>query len=240
MTAAAPRSVLVTGGSRGIGAAVCRELARLGFEVWIGYRASEAAAAEVRAQIEQAGGRASLVALDVGDAEGCARRLGELAIDSVVCAAGVGDTQLMARAQPAHWSHVIQTNLVGFFNVVRPLVKSMIRARTGSVVAIGSVVGRAGLEGAAAYCASKSGLVGAVRALARELGPFGVRANLVAPGWIDSDMTRGRSAEAVVPRIPLGRIGRTDEVARAVAFLCSDAASYITGAVLDVSGGLDM
>lgn len=238
------RTVLVTGGARGIGAAVSRELAAAGYQVLINYRTSEAAARALQDEIRGRDGAAELLPFDVADAGACdavlAARLRDVQLDAFVACAGVLRHDQWARTSPSNWASVIATNLNGFFNVGKHAVRRMIPARGGAVVALGSVVGRAGVEGAAAYCASKSGLIGAVRALAREVGPLGIRANVVAPGWIETDMTRGQSFEAVRGRVPLGRIGTAEEVAKVVAFLCSDAASYVTGSVLDVSGGLDM
>lgn len=235
---------LVTGGSRGIGAATCRLLAADGYEVWIGCHKARDRAEELADSLRASDHNASVVQFDVGDPDACRRaledRISERPVSAVVHCAGTVEYQLLARARPDMWQRMLQTHLGGFFAVTRPLLRGMIQQRKGSVVAIGSVAGRAGLPGATAYAAAKSGLQGAVRSLAREVGSAGVRANLIVPGLIDTDMTAGTPTDKVLPRIPLGRTGRPEEVAAAIAFLCSDAASYITGAVIDVSGGLDM
>jgi 3-oxoacyl-[acyl-carrier protein] reductase len=237
-------TALVTGGSRGIGRAVALALAARGYEVWINSRAASESAASVREEIRARDGRAELLPFDVSDPAAAEQALrgafAERPLAAVVHCAGVIRHALVARMPAGEWNAVLQTNLSGFFNVVQPVVRGMITRRRGAIVALGSVIARGGLEGNAAYCASKSGLLGAARSLAKELGPFGIRVNVVAPGWIETEMTRGRPLDKVLPRIPLGRAGRPEEVAAAVGFLCSDEAAYVTGAVLDVSGGLDM
>jgi 3-oxoacyl-[acyl-carrier protein] reductase len=219
-------------------------LAEAGFDICAHYHRNDAAAASLEAELRAKDQRVELLSFDVRDAAACEQALKPLVRSRppavLVHAAGIDREASLARMASAEWQDVLQTNLTGFFNVLQPVLRGMVTGRRGSIVAIGSVVGRAGLEGHGAYCASKAGLVGAVRSLAREMGPFGIRANVVAPGWITTDMTAGRPVEKVLPRIPLGRAGAPEEVARAVRFFCSEDASYVTGAVLDVSGGLDL
>jgi 3-oxoacyl-[acyl-carrier protein] reductase len=233
------RSALVTGGSRGIGRAIAEELARAGASVIVGYRSGADEAEEIAAAI---GGRA--VQADVSQDEE-ARRLVEEAgeLDLLVNNAGVTRDGLLARMPDEDWETVLRTNLYGAFHTCRAAARGMMRRRRGSIVNITSVVGIHGNPGQSNYAASKGGLIGFTKALARELAPRGVRANAVAPGYIDTALTGVLPDEvtaAILTNTPLGRLGEPQDVAGAVRFLCSDEASFITGEVLLVDGGLGM
>ena len=237
------RVVLVTGASRGIGAAVARELAAAGARVAVNYRSSADAAEEIASEI---GGVA--IDGDVGDPEQAAavvvRAETELgALDVLVNNAGVTRDGLIARMSDEDWAAVVDTNLRGTFNTCRAVSRKMLRRRSGAIVNMTSVVGLMGNPGQANYAASKAGIVGLTKALARELGTRGVRVNAVAPGYIDTELTGVLSEEvrnAILTNTPLGRLGEPEDVARAVRFLCSDEASFVTGEVLLVGGGLGM
>jgi 3-oxoacyl-[acyl-carrier protein] reductase len=234
---------LVTGGSRGIGAAVARELGAAGARVAVNYRASAEAAEEIAGEI---GGIA--VEGDVADpaqasalVERVEEELGEL--DCLVNNAGVTRDGLIARMSDEDWDAVLDTNLRGTFNTCRAVSRKMLRRRAGSIVNLTSVVGIHGNPGQANYAASKAGIIGLTKALARELGTRGVRVNAVAPGYIDTELTGVLPEEirdAILGSTPLGRLGEPEDVARAVRFLCSDEAAFVTGAVLLVDGGLGM
>jgi 3-oxoacyl-[acyl-carrier protein] reductase len=233
----------VTGGSRGIGAAISRELGRAGARVAVNYRSGKDAAETVASEI---GGVA--VQADVSDPEQVQELverveadLGE--IDILVNNAGVTRDTLIARMSDEDWETVIQTNLRGPFNTSRAVARKMMRRRAGAIVNLTSVVGLHGNPGQANYAASKAGIIGLTKALARELGPRGVRVNAVAPGYIDTELTNVLSEEirgTILEATPLGRLGEPEDVAGAVRFLCSDEARFVTGEVLLVDGGLGM
>jgi 3-oxoacyl-[acyl-carrier protein] reductase len=233
------KNALVTGGSRGIGRAIALELAAAGASVVVGYRSGGGEAEEVA---KEAGGRA--VQADVSDAEAAAKLVedaGEL--DILVNNAGLTRDGLIARMPDADWRDVIETNLSSVFYTCRAVARSMMKRRSGSIVNISSVVGLHGNPGQTNYSASKAGIIGFTKALARELGSRGVRANVIAPGYIHSRLTDEISEDMrslMLQNTPLGRLGEPEDVAGAVRFLCSDAAAYITGEVLQVDGGLGM
>jgi 3-oxoacyl-[acyl-carrier protein] reductase len=234
---------LVTGGSRGIGAAISRELAKAGAKVALNYRAGQDAAEEVA---EEIGGLA--VRADVSKPEEVQALIehveGELGdIDALVNNAGVTRDTLIARMTDDDWQTVIDTNLRGTFNTSRAVSRKMLRRRAGSIVNLSSVVGVHGNPGQANYAASKAGIIGLTKALARELGSRGVRVNAIAPGYISTELTDVLNDEQrglILQNTPLGRLGEPEDVARAVRFLCSDEAAFITGEVLLVDGGLGM
>jgi 3-oxoacyl-[acyl-carrier protein] reductase len=234
---------LVTGGSRGIGAAISRELAKAGAKVAVNYRAGREAADEVAGEI---GGLA--VQADVSKPEEVKvlieRVEGELGdIDALVNNAGVTRDTLIARMSDEDWEMVIDTNLRGTFNTSRAVSRKMLRRRAGSIVNLSSVVGVHGNPGQANYAASKAGIIGLTKALARELGSRGVRVNAIAPGYISTELTDVLNDEQrglILGNTPLGRLGRPEDIAGAVRFLCSDEAAFITGEVLLVDGGLGM
>jgi len=237
---------LVTGASRGIGAACARALAAAGFDVGVGYASDAEGATATMAAVEAAGRRAHVHAADVADeaqaaglVEAVEETLGPL--DALVLNAGITRDGLAVRMSADDWGAVIDTNLTGAFFTARPALRGMLRRRAGSIVAVSSIVGVTGNPGQANYAAAKAGLIGLVRALAREVGPRGVRVNAVAPGYIATGMTAGLSDEqrdAILGATPLGRLGEPEDVAGAVAFLCSEDAAFVTGAVLSVDGGL--
>jgi 3-oxoacyl-[acyl-carrier protein] reductase len=239
---------LVTGASRGIGAAVARALASDGCDVAVGYASDASGAADTVAAVEALGRRAIALQADVAD-EAQAQAMVEAAeeglgpLDAVVLNAGITRDGLAVRMSGEDWSAVIDTNLSGAFYTARPALRGMLRRRSGSIVAVSSVVGLIGNAGQVNYAAAKAGMLGMVRALAREAGSRGVRVNAVAPGYITTDMTEELSdaqREGLLAQTPLGRLGSPDDVAAAVAFLCSPAAAFITGATLSVDGGLGM
>jgi len=236
---------LVTGASGAIGRAVALALADQGCEIWLGCYERIREAGEVRDQILGKNGKAQVVAFDVSSYADCQKAIGSLIesrgpVSSFVHCAGIVRHLLLLRTSPDDWDAILRINLGGFFNVSRAVIRGMIQRRSGSIVALGSVAGRRGLEGHMAYAASKAGLIGAALSLAKEVGSYNIRVNVVAPGWIGAGMNQDRPADKVLDRIPLRRLGSPEEVAQLVGFLCSRGASYITGAVIPVSGGLDM
>ncbi len=239
---------LVTGASRGIGAACARALAADGFDVAVGFGTDADGAAATVAAVEAAGRRAHAHAADVAD-EGQAAGLVEAAeealgpLDALVLNAGITRDGLAVRMGADDWTAVLDTNLSGAFYTARPALRGMLRRRAGSIVAVSSIVGLVGNPGQANYAAAKAGLIGLTRALAREAGSRGVRVNAVAPGYIATDMTAALDdgqRDAILASTPLGRLGEPEDVAGAVAFLCSPDAAFVTGAVLSVNGGLAM
>ena len=230
---------LVTGASRGIGRAIAEELARAGAEVVVGYRSGKDEAEELAAQI---GGRA--VQADVSSPEDAKRLVEEAGdVDVLVNNAGLTRDGLLARMSDDDWRTVIDTNLSSVFYTCRAVTRPMMKKRSGSIVNISSVVGVHGNWGQTNYAASKAGIIGFTKSIARELGSRGVRANVVAPGYVKTQLTDVLPAEAtaaMVEATPLGRVAEAHEIAGAVRFLASDAASFITGEVLLVDGGLGM
>jgi 3-oxoacyl-[acyl-carrier protein] reductase len=233
------KTALVTGGSRGIGRAIALELGRAGAEVVVGYRTGKEEAEAVAAEI---GGRA--VEADVSDAES-AKALVESAgeLDILVNNAGLTRDGLLARMSDDDWRAVIDTNLSSIFYTCRAASRPMMKRRGGAIVNISSIVGVHGNFGQTNYAASKAGIIGFTKSLARELGSRNVRANVVAPGYVKSQLTDVLPEEAtalMLQNTPLGRLGDPEDVAGAVRFLCSDDARFVTGAVLLVDGGLGM
>ncbi|MDX6348428.1 MAG: 3-oxoacyl-[acyl-carrier protein] reductase [Streptomyces sp.] len=230
------RSVLVTGGNRGIGLAIARAFADAGDKVAITYRSGEPPAGFLA------------VKCDVTDSEQVERAFKEIeaeqgAVEVLVANAGVTRDQLLLRMTDEDFTSVLDTNLTGTFRVVKAATKKMLRARKGRIVLISSVVGLLGSAGQANYAASKAGLVGFARSVARELGSRNITVNVVAPGFVDTDMTRVLTDEqrkGIVAQVPLGRYAQPEEIASSVRFLASDEAAYITGAVIPVDGGLGM
>jgi 3-oxoacyl-[acyl-carrier protein] reductase len=235
----AGKQALVTGGSRGIGSAIARQLAAAGASVVVGYRAGADEAEELAAEI---GGRA--VQADVSAPDEAARLVEEAGdLDILVNNAGLTRDGLLARMSDDDWRTVIETNLSSVFYTCRAVTRPMMRKRAGAIVNVSSIVGVHGNGGQANYAASKAGIIGFTKSLARELGSRGVRANVVAPGYVKTrltDVLPEEATQAMLTSTPLGRLGEPGDVASAVRFLCSDEASFITGEVLLVDGGLGM
>jgi 3-oxoacyl-[acyl-carrier protein] reductase len=242
------RTVLVTGGSRGIGRSICLAFARSDTDVYFNFSSASDAAAETEKMAAEAGGHAVGVQVDVASekdiAEFVKRILNETGrIDVLVNNAAITRDGLIVRMKEADWDDVLNTNLKGAFNCIKAVSRPMIKQRSGRIINVSSVVGVSGNPGQANYVASKAGIIGLAKAVAKELAPRGITVNTVAPGYIETDMTAAFAEEAkqaMVNMIPLGRAGTTEDVAAVVAFLASDEAAYITGQVIHVSGGMYM
>ena len=234
---------LVTGGSRGIGAAIAETLARAGHPVVVNYKSNQAAAEEVTARIEAAGGEALLAQFDVADAAATRAAMERLLADErplgiLVNNAGVARDAAFPSLTADEWQTVTRTTLDGFYNVTQPLIMPMVRRKWGRIINISSVSGVAGMRGQVNYSAAKAGLIGATKALSQELAKRNITVNAVAPGLIQTEMIKDVPLETVLPMIPMRRLGRPQEVADLVAFLASDLAAYITGQVIGINGGL--
>lgn len=237
-----PRA-LITGASRGIGAAIARELASAGHPIIATYRANQQAADGLKACIEDAGGSVELVRFDVADRAAATEAVQALLADDhpigiLVNNAGVARDNPFPAIEPEDWELVTRTTLDGFYNVTRPLVMPMVRRRWGRIVNIVSVSGVVGNRGQVNYSAAKAGLIGATRSLASELAKRGITVNAVAPGLIDTDMVKNAPLEHIMKMIPMRRLGQPQEVAKLVAFLAGEHAAYITGQVIGINGGL--
>jgi 3-oxoacyl-[acyl-carrier protein] reductase len=237
-------TALVVGGSRGIGRAIALRLARDGFDIWLTYRGNHEAAREVSQAIVAMGRACDVVAFDIADLDATRAALAEKADecppDVVVFNAGIARDNLMVWMTPAEWGDVIKTNLDGFYNVVNTVLFPMLREKRGRIIVISSTSGQIGQAGQVNYSASKAGLIGAAKALAREVGRKGLLVNVVSPGVIETEMTEELPKEQILKVIPLQRFGTAAEVAGTVAFLCSAESSYIHGQVIGVNGGLAM
>jgi 3-oxoacyl-[acyl-carrier protein] reductase len=235
---------LVTGGSRGIGAAIARALARAGHPVYLNYRSNAAAAEEVLRAIGDAGGDAVACPFDVADAAGATEAIERLVADEsrpigvVVNNAGVASDAAFPALERDAWEQVTRTTLDGFYNVTRPLVMPMVRRRWGRIINVSSVSGVTGNRGQVNYSAAKAGLIGATKALAQEIAHRGVTVNAIAPGLIETDMISGAPIEAILKHIPMRRLGKPEEVVALAAFLAGDEAGYLTGQVIGINGGL--
>jgi 3-oxoacyl-[acyl-carrier protein] reductase len=239
---------LVTGGSRGIGRATAEVLAEQGAQVVLTYVGNEAAAREAVASIERASGKAEAVRLDTADGEACEKTIAEVAkrlgrLDLLVCNAGISIDALVLRLKDDDFEKVLGVNLKGAVACARAGIKVMMRAKTGRIIFMSSVVGEMGNAGQTAYAASKAALIGVTKSLAREYATRGITVNAVTPGYVDTDMTSGLTPELrekMLAGVPLGRTATAREVAAAVAYLASDEAAYVTGHALRVNGGMYM
>jgi 3-oxoacyl-[acyl-carrier protein] reductase len=248
MTGTSDRIVVVTGGSRGIGRAICAALSAPGTAVYFNYNTDLAAAKTTAAAIEAAGGSAHFHQVDVASEATVADYLGTVLkkagrIDVLVNNAGITRDGLLVRMKAADWDAVMDVNLKGTFNCMKAAAKAMMKQRYGRIINISSVVGVSGNPGQANYVASKAGIIGLTKAVARELASRNITVNAVAPGYIATDMTddlNDKAKDAMIDQIPLGRIGTPEDIGGVVAFLASPAADYITGQVIHVSGGMYM
>jgi len=236
---------LVTGGSRGIGRAVCLQLAEMGYPIVINYASNKEAALETQRLVEAKGGKAELLPFDVtvpGDVEqaldGWKKEHPEDYIAVLINNAGIRQDAMMIFMQDEQWNDVINTSLNGFFLVTRKLLKDMLSKRFGRIINIVSLSGLKGLPGQTNYSAAKAGVIGATKALAQEIGARKVTVNAVAPGYIATDMTQDLDEDTLKKMIPIGRFGQPEEVASLVGFLASEQAGYITGDVVSINGGL--
>lgn len=236
------KTALIVGGSRGIGRAIALRLARSGFDTWVTYRGNRAAAESVKGEIEGIGRSCETLAFDVSDFEetraALEERSEERPPDAVVFNAGITRDNLLMWMSKEDWDAVLSTNLDGFYNVMRSVLFSMLRVRRGRIVTVSSASGQTGHPGQVNYSASKSGLIGASKALAREVGKRNIIVNVVAPGMIETDMTDNVPKDKILPLIPLQRLGSTEDVAAVVDFLCSEENMYIHGQVIGINGGL--
>lgn len=239
---------LVTGAGKGIGAACATKLAAMGHTVIINYNGSKAAAEETAAQIASAGGKAYTMQCDVSDPEAVSVMVDTIqkeygAVDILVNNAGITRDELMLRMKPEDFDAVIRTNLTAVFYVMQACIRGMIKNRKGKIVNISSVSGVIGNAGQANYSAAKAGVIGMTKTAARELAGRNITVNAVAPGFITTDMTNAlpdAAKEGILSKVPMGRGGKPEDVANAVAFLCSEESDYITGQVLCVDGGMAM
>ena len=242
------RLALVTGGSRGIGRAIALHLASCGYRVAVNYQSAQGAAEELVQSICSSGGEAVAFQADVSDSDqvkalfkDVSEKMGS--VEVLVANAGVTRDNLLMRMKDEDWQKVLTTNLNSVYYCTREAIRPMMKARYGRIIAISSVVGLTGNAGQANYAAAKAGVLGLMKSLARELASRGITANSIAPGYIETDMTAVLPEEvraAVLEKIPLARYGQPEDIAKAVAFLASEDASYITGQVLAVDGGMTM
>ncbi len=236
------KAAIVTGGGRGIGRAISMELATNGYYVIINYKANEAAAKETLEMIRQADGDGNIFAFDISDSSATQKAMAEITkqfeIEILVNNAGINADGLFIMMPEKDWHSVLDTALNGFYNVTRPVLKQMIRKKKGSIVSIASVAGLMGNRGQANYSAAKAGVIAASKSVSSEVARLGIRVNVVAPGLIQTEMIKDAPVEIIKKMIPMARIGKPEEVASVVKFLCSEDAAYVTGQVICVDGGM--
>jgi len=233
---------LIIGGSRGIGRAIALRLARSGFDIWLTYKGNHEAARQVKAEIEKVGVACEAIAFDVASFEetqqALAERVEARTPDVLVHNAGITRDNLLMWMTKKEWDDVLSTNLDGFFNVTRAVLFPMLKAKKGRIIVVSSASGRIGQAGQVNYSASKAGLIGAAKALAREVGRKNILVNVVAPGFIETELTEKIPKEKVLPLVPLNRLGTAEDVASVVDFLSREEHMYIHGQVIGIDGGL--
>ena len=234
---------LVTGASKGIGQAICIELAKSGYRIVVNYKSDEKGAINTLEMVRQEGSDGQIMQFDVSDFDETQSAVNDIlkeneTIDALVNNAGITADSLFIMMSRKDWNAVIDISLSGFYNVTKPVLEKMIRLKRGAIVSIASVAGLLGNRGQANYSAAKAGLIGASRAVAAEVSRLGIRVNVVAPGLIETEMIKDAPLRNLKTLIPMARVGQPEEVAKVVRFLCSEDASYITGQVVSVNGGM--